>query len=602
MPTGYSILDNRPLDHWKVSELKEELRRRKMTTKGLKEDLIKRLDEAVRNERALGKDQEIAGDPESQTHPQDINSDVHEPQSTETTGLEEGADDIKIDEHLSYKKPEQHGFMVDINAAVEDTGIEIPAEEPTEAINLEETAEEKTDSGTQMTDGNIVDQEKDTDQKYDASCMNSEPGVVEPENQESEVSPAVDVEVKSVSISTDSVSLSEKFDLKDDLNATNVHLEEEPVKREVADSQLLDINVEPDDSKLPLGEEDDDNAKKIDVSGVGSPEKLNLDRSSGDESMDEDVLETKQAEPNDNSIEEGGLKGVRDLHVVKEEVSVNVEEGGFSPEKKDVVHEGEISASVDKRKAEEQGSGGTAEPVKRQRRWNSESINIPEKVVRPTTPKEVSVVQTAPRLDAVSPKERIVSPSQKTPTTSLRIDHFVRPFTLKAVQELLGKTGTVSSFWMDHIKTHCFVTYATVEEAEATRNAVYNLQWPPNGGRLLVADFVDPHEVKAHVEGPPQTSIPAVAPTPVTAQSERSPAGPVASRPPPPHAPAVVTGVREKPQLLPPPPPPPPPANVAELPVLTLDDLFKKTNAVPRIYYLPLTDEQVNAKSAMAQR
>lgn len=51
-----------------------------------------------------------------------------------------------------------------------------------------------------------------------------------------------------------------------------------------------------------------------------------------------------------------------------------------------------------------------------------------------------------------------VPPSQKPPTTSLRIDRFLRPFTLKAVQELLGKTGTVTSFWMDHIKTHCYVT------------------------------------------------------------------------------------------------------------------------------------------------
>ena len=52
----------------------------------------------------------------------------------------------------------------------------------------------------------------------------------------------------------------------------------------------------------------------------------------------------------------------------------------------------------------------------------------------------------------------VVPPSQKPATTSLRIDRFVRPFTLKAVQELLGKTGSVQNFWMDHIKTHCYVT------------------------------------------------------------------------------------------------------------------------------------------------
>jgi apoptotic chromatin condensation inducer in the nucleus len=56
----------------------------------------------------------------------------------------------------------------------------------------------------------------------------------------------------------------------------------------------------------------------------------------------------------------------------------------------------------------------------------------------------------------------LVPPSQKPVTTSLRIDKFVRPFTLKAVQELLGKTGSVQSFWMDHIKTHCYVTVCSL--------------------------------------------------------------------------------------------------------------------------------------------
>jgi hypothetical protein len=51
----------------------------------------------------------------------------------------------------------------------------------------------------------------------------------------------------------------------------------------------------------------------------------------------------------------------------------------------------------------------------------------------------------------------VVPPPQKPVTTSLRIDGFVRPFTLKAAQDLLGKTGSISSFWMDHIKTHCYV-------------------------------------------------------------------------------------------------------------------------------------------------
>lgn len=49
-PSPYVVLENRSLDQWKVTELKEELKRRKLLTRGLKEDLVKRLDEAVRAE------------------------------------------------------------------------------------------------------------------------------------------------------------------------------------------------------------------------------------------------------------------------------------------------------------------------------------------------------------------------------------------------------------------------------------------------------------------------------------------------------------------------------------------------------------------------
>lgn len=51
-----------------------------------------------------------------------------------------------------------------------------------------------------------------------------------------------------------------------------------------------------------------------------------------------------------------------------------------------------------------------------------------------------------------------VPPPTRSPTVSLKIDRFVRPFTIKAVKELLEQTGSVKQMWMDQIKTHCFVT------------------------------------------------------------------------------------------------------------------------------------------------
>ncbi|KAL5982065.1 hypothetical protein ACLOJK_016134 [Asimina triloba] len=147
--------------------------------------------------------------------------------------------------------------------------------------------------------------------------------------------------------------------------------------------------------------------------------------------------------------------------------------------------------------------------------------------------------------------------------------------------------------------------YSSVEEAVETRNALYNLQWPPNGGRLLIAEFADPQEVKMRLEAPPQPPV-APNPTPIAAPSTPSlqPQQPTGRKgslkqqlpPPPAVQPTPSTSDSHPPrERL---PPPPPPTMKSDPPIVTLDDLFRKTKATPRIYYLPLSEEQVAAKLA----
>jgi apoptotic chromatin condensation inducer in the nucleus len=293
------------------------------------------------------------------------------------------------------------------------------------------------------------------------------------------------------------------------------------------------------------------------------------------------------------------------------------------------------------------GEGRLQEPSKRQRRWNTEKNDIdvkaPPKVLQTESVKEEtssevketaapslvtlplavpasSTPKSASGLDRVAisrpalsrsdvpvngetQKTRVVPPSTKPPTTSLKIDKFLRPFTHKAVKELLANTGAVQAMWMDQIKTHCYVMYSTVEEAVATRNALYNLQWPPQGGRLLTAEFVEPEEVKIRCDG--EKAATSNAPTtrgPVPANN--TPAEHVVSAPPPTHPsslPPVPASGLPPPPPLPPPPrerPPMPSKQEMESQGPTLDDLFKKTRAKPHIYYLPLTDQDVAAKLA----
>jgi apoptotic chromatin condensation inducer in the nucleus len=134
----------------------------------------------------------------------------------------------------------------------------------------------------------------------------------------------------------------------------------------------------------------------------------------------------------------------------------------------------------------------------------------------------------------------------------------------------------------------------------ATRNAVCNLQWPPNNGSCLIAEFVDPQEVKLKLEPLPRPPVP-LSPSTATAPCQLSKANQTI----PPHAAATSRGMLPTPaplvklhpasdpatarEMLPPPP------DKLE-PSRKLEDLFKKTKAYPRIYYMPLSQEEALAK------
>eukprot|EP00246_Nothoceros_aenigmaticus_P015961 TRINITY_DN6952_c0_g2_i1.p1 TRINITY_DN6952_c0_g2~~TRINITY_DN6952_c0_g2_i1.p1 ORF type:complete len:713 (-),score=179.42 TRINITY_DN6952_c0_g2_i1:586-2724(-) len=293
------------------------------------------------------------------------------------------------------------------------------------------------------------------------------------------------------------------------------------------------------------------------------------------------------------------------------------------------------------KRKEEDPESRHLEPTKRQRRWNSgknltdkdANLTEPSKEVVPPEVRDSSVpslsttstggipgsntpkasanterVPTSKSLQPVSkadvtvngesPKQRVVPPSARAATSSLKIDRFLRPFTFKAVKDLLSQTGTIKDIWMDHIKTHCYITFSSVEEAIATREAIYNLQWPPHGGKLLIAEFVEPEEVKLRSEGSSEKSALTPATTPRGSTANSTPGGalgppPSSTNPPALTAPATaatpVPPAREKPNQAP---------KRDPEPVPTLDDLFKKTRAKPHIYYLPLTEGQVSAAAS----
>ncbi|XP_022739741.1 apoptotic chromatin condensation inducer in the nucleus [Durio zibethinus] len=736
MSSRYQILDNRPIDQWKVTELKEELKRRKLTTRGLKDDLVKRLDEALRIERentAKEADNGFNSDPRPMVE-EGIEKAM--PVVAETakdvldhggSGIEKGSGfkvqvdindsaaalghggvqgrDIVVEEEpviqtttvqteITVTKPvvsevplirqdmqssgQEENVYSNIQVAYDNQKPQVENEDPNTRVENEvpkpqvESEHPKPEVGNDDPTAHLESvgpkpEVENDDPKALLESVGSKPQLENddpkpqldiedskaqlenedlkapheddkcdfsaPNNQVSEVSPILGFQVKSDSISTDSVSINEKIELKDNIIADNVKLDLDVVKPSSSfvpisgESHPMDVE-DPLEKKASVDERDDNNVTNADMSNkndsaeIGYSEKLNLDRSSGDDSMEEDVLESKQIDSKCSTHEIGEKSEKNDAPIIKEESPVDVVGDGLSADKKDffVENKSHSSVPVEKRKLHDQEAFGNNEPSKR-RKWNTDNIKAPEQqginLTPTTTPKDTmhsaALKRNFSRSDSTAgedtPKERVVPPSQKPTTTSLRIDRFLRPFTLKAVQELLGKTGTVTSFWMDHIKTHCYVTYSSVEEAIKTRNAVYNLQWPPNGGRLLMAEFVDPQEVKIRLEGPPQTPT-----TPGTSGSTAPQAQPI-SQPQPSPRQQVSRQQLPPPSALPPPPPlsnpppvrerlplPPPPPEKLDPPIVTLDDLFRKTRATPRIYYLPLSEEQVAAKQVARGR
>ncbi|CAK6952989.1 apoptotic chromatin condensation inducer 1b [Scomber scombrus] len=92
------------------------------------------------------------------------------------------------------------------------------------------------------------------------------------------------------------------------------------------------------------------------------------------------------------------------------------------------------------------------------------------------------------------------SPPRGKVSNIIHVTNLVRPFTLGQLKELLNQTGSVveDGFWIDKIKSHCFVTYATTEEAVSTRAVLHGVKWPQSNPKVLNVDFCEQEEVDFH--------------------------------------------------------------------------------------------------------
>lgn len=59
--------------------------------------------------------------------------------------------------------------------------------------------------------------------------------------------------------------------------------------------------------------------------------------------------------------------------------------------------------------------------------------------------------------------DRSPSPARNPESAALHVKNLVRPFTLNQLKELLGSNGTMAEngFWIDKIKSHCYILVST---------------------------------------------------------------------------------------------------------------------------------------------
>lgn len=157
---------------------------------------------------------------------------------------------------------------------------------------------------------------------------------------------------------------------------------------------------------------------------------------------------------------------------------------------------------------EQKWTKGETEKQKKQENSPDVTMEIQEGEAKKVTPNDSLVRRSVSQqksgvsitIDDPIRTGRQLSPPRGKTSNIIHVCNLVRPFTLGQLKELLNRTGTLveESFWIDKIKSHCYVTYSTVEEAVATREALHGVKWPTSNPKVLRVDFCEQDELNFH--------------------------------------------------------------------------------------------------------
>ncbi|EEP79458.1 predicted protein [Uncinocarpus reesii 1704] len=211
-------------------------------------------------------------------------------------------------------------------------------------------------------------------------------------------------------------------------------------------------------------------------------------------------------------------------------------------------------------------------------------------------------------------EERVVAPALHPATTSLYIRDFMRPLQVANLKKHLASLAAppnstpdpdaILDFFLDAIRTHCFVTFTSVAAASRVRTALHDTIWPEERSRKpLWADFVPEEKVKEWADlerareggrdGPRwevvyeerEDGIEAVLQEAVASSTRNNRNQSFNLGREPPTGPRAERGFgRGGPQAG-------PSALIPDSGFKALDDRFQSTSAKPKLYFLPVPKE-----------
>ncbi|KAF9298712.1 Apoptotic chromatin condensation inducer in the nucleus [Linnemannia elongata] len=161
---------------------------------------------------------------------------------------------------------------------------------------------------------------------------------------------------------------------------------------------------------------------------------------------------------------------------------------------------------------------------------------------------------------------------------ALTITNFVRPLVISQVKRMLSEYGEIETLWLDSIKTHCYVVFKETAEAEKAYNHTNNMVFPQETGKALKPYFISAEAARNSIAAAELAQKSGKKPIIYTGTENVAPAAPaLAERPkaePKSKTPIVVqrdaTGVIfKRPQVQ----------------VVQPTELFNMTKAKPMLYY-----------------